>query len=65
MGNVLFHGYTVGLSFDWIKQQTCGIFFSSATGVCVGRCSENICFFIVVSAILLYKEFGFKDVPKG
>lgn len=40
-------------------------YFSAATGVCVGRCSENICFLIVVSAILLYKELAYKDAPKG
>lgn len=40
-------------------------YFSSATGVCVGRCSENICFLRAVSAILLYKEFAYKDGPKG
>lgn len=36
-------------------------YFSSATGVCVGRCSENICFLIVVSAILLYRESPIKS----
>lgn len=39
--------------------------FSSASGVFVGSCSENICFLIVVSAILPYKEFAYKDGCKG
>lgn len=31
-------------------------YYSSATGVWVGRHSENICFVLAVSAFLLYKE---------